>query len=72
MFLSFKNTIADDRLSPMAGKGSIIIYENLILKFVHHVPNLSCNLLLVSKIMKDSNYFAKFCDSHCEFEEDDS
>ena len=68
MFLSFKNTIADDRLSPMAGKGSIIIYENLILKFVHHVPNL----LLVSKITKDSNYFAKFCDSHCEFEEDDS
>ena len=55
-------------LSPIAGKGSIIIFENLILKFVLHVPNLSCNLFSVSKITKDSNYFAKFCDSHCEFQ----
>ena len=54
------------------GKGSIIISENLILKFVLHIPNLSCNILSVSKITKDSNCFAKFCDSCCEFHDQHS
>ena len=36
-----KIRIADGSLSPVAGKGSIIISVNLILKSVLHVPNLS-------------------------------
>lgn len=67
-----KIRIADGSLSLVAGKGSIFISENLFLKCVLHVPNLSYNLLSVSKIAKNSNCFAKFCDSNCEFHDQHS
>ena len=34
-----------------------------------HVPKLSCNLLYVSKLTKDSNCCVVFFDSHCEFQD---
>lgn len=34
-----------------------------------HVPNLSCNLLSISKLTKDLNCMAKFSPSNCEFQD---
>lgn len=41
--------------SAIAGEGSIMLSKHIDLKNVLHVPKLSCNLLSVSKICKDSN-----------------
>ena len=43
--------IVDGSLSTVAGKGSIIIYPLLTLQDVLHVPNLSCNILSVRKLI---------------------
>ncbi|KAG6508688.1 hypothetical protein ZIOFF_034068 [Zingiber officinale] len=40
-----KVKIADGSFSPIAGKGSVQISENIDLKFVLYVPKLTCNLL---------------------------
>lgn len=40
---NIKVKIADGSLSPIAGKGSIRIYNFITLESVLHVPNLSCN-----------------------------
>ncbi|KAH9753027.1 protein kinase domain-containing protein [Citrus sinensis] len=66
---SQKIKIADGSLSSAAGKGSIPISTNLVLTSVLHVPNLSCNLLSVSKITKDLHCIAKFSPSYCEFQD---
>ena len=62
-----KVKIADGSLSPIAGFGTIKINSALILEPVLHVPNLSCNLLSVSKIPKDCNCWVVFSQEHCEF-----
>ena len=62
---NLKVKIADGTLSPIAGKGSIRIYESITLNPVLHVPNLSCNLLSNSQLTKQSNCLAKFLPSHC-------
>ena len=66
-----KVRVADGSLSSIAGKGSIKISGTIELKNVLHVPKLSCNLLSVSKLTKDSNCCAVFFDSHCEFQDRD-
>ena len=66
---NLKICIADGSLSPIAGKGSITISNDLTLKSVLHVPKLLCNLLSVSKLTKDSNCLVKFYDSYCEFQD---
>ena len=62
---NLKVKIADGTLSPIAGNGSIRIYESITLNPVLHVPNLSCNLLSNSQLTKQSNCLAKFLPSHC-------
>lgn len=47
-----KIKIADGSLSAIAGKGSIILSSTLTLHNVLHVPNLSCNLLSISKLTR--------------------
>ena len=62
---NLKVKITDGTLSPIAGKGSICIYESIALNPIRHVPNLSCNLLSNSQLTKQSNCLAKFLPSHC-------
>ena len=59
--------IANAKISSIAGKGSIKIFEKITLKFVLHVPNLACNFLFLSQLSKDSNCCVIFFYSHCEF-----
>ena len=59
--------IANGSLSKVAGTGSIILSVDLTIQSVHHVPNLDCNLLLVSKLSRDLNCVAKFFSNLCEF-----
>ncbi|KAH9722152.1 retrovirus-related pol polyprotein from transposon RE1 [Citrus sinensis] len=64
-----KIKIADGSLSAIAGKGSIIFSSTLTLHNVLHVPNLSCNLLSISKLTLDLNCCANFFQNHCEFQD---
>lgn len=64
-----KIKIADGSLSAIAGIGSIKISPSLTISNVLHVPNLSCNLLSISKLTCDHNCVAKFSHSHCEFQQ---
>lgn len=59
LFLSYnpyagnqKIKIADGSLSAIAEKGSIVISPSITLHDVLHIPNLSCNLLSVSKLTR--------------------
>lgn len=56
-------------LSPIVGQGSIRLSEKNILKSVLHIPKLSCNLLSISRLSKDSNYRVIFSVSFCEFQD---
>lgn len=53
----------------MAGKGSVVLSKTLVLKSVLHVPNLSCNLLSISKLTQDQNCVIKLNSSSCQFQE---
>ncbi|KAJ9697393.1 hypothetical protein PVL29_009284 [Vitis rotundifolia] len=61
--------IADGNFSPIVGKGLIKISEGIDLKSVLHVPKLTCNLLSVSKLSRDSNCCVIFYESHCIFQD---
>lgn len=64
-----KIKIADGSLSSVAGKGSIYLSSSITLYDVLHVPNLSCNLLSVSKITQDQQCFAVFSPLCCTFQD---
>lgn len=64
-----KVRIADGTLSSVIGFGSIAISKSLTLKSVLLVPNLTCNLLSVSKLLKDQNCVAKFTSFDCNFQD---
>ena len=64
-----KIKITDGSLSAIAGKGSVFISPSLTLHNVLHVPNLSCNLLSISKITHDHQCQVNFYPSYCEFQE---
>ncbi|XP_073225717.1 uncharacterized protein [Cicer arietinum] len=64
-----KITIADGSLSVIARKCSVILSPVLTLKDILHVPNLSCNLLSITKLTKDINCQANFFHSHCTFKD---
>lgn len=49
------------------GKGNIYLSQNLMLKNVLHVPQLSCNLISVGKIMTDNRCLVVFSPSNCYF-----
>ncbi|RVW39021.1 hypothetical protein CK203_089160 [Vitis vinifera] len=67
-----KVRIADGNFSPIAGKGLIKISEEIDLKSVLHVPKLTCNLLSISKLSRDSNCCVIFYESHCIFQDQSS
>ena len=46
--------------------------ENIDLKSVLHVPKLTCNILFVSKLTKNSNCRVFFYDSHYELQDQNS
>eukprot|EP00261_Vitis_vinifera_P031451 XP_019072694.1 PREDICTED: uncharacterized protein LOC109121825 isoform X1 [Vitis vinifera] len=60
-----KVRITDGNFSPIARKGLIKISEGIDLKSVLHVPKLTCNLLSVSKLSRNSNCCVIFYESHC-------
>ena len=64
-----KIKIADGSLSVIAGIGSIVISPSLTLHKVLHVPNLSCNLLSISKLTRDLNCQVNFFPSYFDFQE---
>jgi len=66
---NFKIKIADGSLSAVAGKGPVIISPLLTLQDVLHVPNLSYNLLSVSKLIRDKRCQTHFFDTHCLFQD---
>ena len=64
--------IADESLLAIVGKGSIKISSLLTHYNVLQVPNLSCNLLFVSKLTFDLKCQGNFFSSRCEFQDLDS
>ena len=52
--------IADGTLSEIEGTSLRRFSKDMNLKYVLHVPNLDCNLLLISKLTCDLNCVAKF------------
>ncbi|KAG8497017.1 hypothetical protein CXB51_008247 [Gossypium anomalum] len=64
--------IADGSYSPVAGVGEVQITENFFLDKVLHVPNLSCNLLSISKLTKDEKLLAEFSAIGCVIQEQKS
>lgn len=64
-----KIKIADSSLSAVAGEGSIDISKTLVLHNVLHVPNLSCNLLSVSKLSQDLKYCVNISSNPCVFQD---
>lgn len=66
-FGQLKVKIADGSLSLIVRFGTVKINSTLVLKSTLHVPNVSCNLLSVSKIFKDCNCWVVFSQDHCEF-----
>ncbi|KZV53482.1 hypothetical protein F511_14848 [Dorcoceras hygrometricum] len=67
-----KIKIADGTLSAIAGQGTIVISQTITLHNVLHVPNLSCNLLSISKLTRDLKCTAQFSSNLCVFQELDS
>ena len=59
-FGNFMVRIVDGSLSKVAGIGSVAITDDLILKSILFVPNLTCNLLSISKLTKDLNCVTNF------------
>ncbi|KAG8479486.1 hypothetical protein CXB51_029679 [Gossypium anomalum] len=64
--------IADGSYSPVAGMGTVRLTENFSLDKVLHVPNLSCNLLSISKLTKDEKVLAEFSAFGCGVQEQES
>ena len=66
---NYKVRIADGSLSTVTSIGEVIISESLVLKSVLLVPNLTCNLLSISKLTRDLNCAAKFSSTYCVFQD---
>ena len=64
-----KVCIADGSLSSITGQGSFHLSDKIVLQSILHVPKLSCNLLSVSRLSKDSNCYVVCCTSLCEFQD---
>ena len=59
----------DGSYTPVAGKGTISLTKFFSLELVLHVPNLSCNILSISKLMRDLNCVAKFSSTSVVFQD---
>ena len=56
-------------MSSVVSKGIVSISPNRTLHSVLHVPNLSCNLVSISKLTRDLQCVVKFFPSYCEFQD---
>ena len=63
-----KVKIANESLSSIVGKGTIVISKKFILSLVLHVPNLSYNLISINKLTHDLNCYTKFSPTWCVFQ----
>ena len=63
-----KVILSDGSLSTIVGMGTIKITSLITLKDVLHVPNLSCNLLSISKFTSNHQCQDNFYSSYCEFQ----
>ena len=63
-----KVKLVDGSLSTIAGMGTIKLTSLITLQDVLHIPNLSCNLLSISKFTYDHLCRANFYSSYCEFQ----
>lgn len=63
-----KVCVADESLSFIASQGSIRLSNMIVLQSVLHIPKLTCNLLYVSPLCKDSNCCLVFDAYLCEFQ----
>lgn len=52
--------ITNDTFSKVEGVGSAYLIDKVVLKTILYIPNLAFYLLLVSKLLKDFNFIAKF------------
>ncbi|KAL5812326.1 hypothetical protein ACOSQ3_027276 [Xanthoceras sorbifolium] len=72
-FLAYSNSphvrIADVSLSKVMGIGSVVISTDLTFNSVLYVPKLNCNLLSVSKLIKDLNCAVDFRSNACVFQD---
>ena len=64
-----KVNISYGSLSSISMQGSIRLSNKIVLQSILYVPKLSCNLLSVSCLSKDSNCLVVFCASLCEFQD---
>ena len=64
-----KIQVANGSLTPVSGKNNVSVTPNITLSSVLHVPNMSCNLLSISKLTKSQNYSVTFFSTHCVFED---
>ncbi|KAA0041009.1 reverse transcriptase [Cucumis melo var. makuwa] len=64
-----KIRIADGSLSPIAGKGQIVVFDSFSLHNVLHVPKLSYNLLSISKITRELHHKATFLPESVRFQD---
>lgn len=53
----------------MTRKGHVIFSPLLTTQDVLHVPNMSCNLLSLSKLTRDKRRQIHFIDTHCLFQD---
>ena len=60
--------IADGSFSKVEGVDSAYLTDKLVLQTMLYVPNFTCNLFSVSKLVKDLNCIAKFTSDLCEFQ----
>ena len=68
--LSVKSVqVANGTPMPISGSGSVSISSTLSLAFALLAPNLSNNLLSISKITKNLNCFVTFHSTHCVFQD---
>lgn len=51
---------------PLLVKGLLKPQNKLVLNFALHAPNLSCNLVAMSKLTSDLNCVVKFFPTYCE------
>ncbi|KAK8270831.1 hypothetical protein V6Z12_D11G223000 [Gossypium hirsutum] len=64
--------IADGSYSPVVGIGEVQMAKSFSLDKVLHVPNLSCNLLSISKLTTDEKVLAEFSAIGCVIQEQKS
>ena len=63
---NIKVTMVDGTISYVEGKGSVYL-NDLCLQSVLYVPSLRCNLLSISKVIRDMNCKVIFSPTQCVF-----